>query len=623
MDKKIIILALLVMLTGVVSAGGGGGCAYTLTMSPSPGTVVTMNPTDTFALQGCIAYSGSPCLLGGAIYAEFWNGTWKNVTTTSNLSASEENPQFEEGSNCYYLSTYWTITANDAWNRNYSVRLYSAQGGFTGNMTVNVTPPVADACGTLTANKNLSSDVTTSGTCMTIGANNVVLDCKNHTITYGSSGGSSSTLVYGIRNNGYNGTTIKNCIIASGDFSLDDGGGDVLGGKGIYFTNARNSTITNNSICVQGTVSLTNTNFEFSGGAYNLTMTNNTATIGCGAQVVYNNGYDLELGDTYNSTIKNFTAKTTAGNSYSRGIYLHDVIRNVTITDSNITFLNDGDAIYATGTIHNLTINSSTIRLQPASKGIYLSGGNDVFVSRINLTSGDNCVTIASTTRALFGNSSFVCTSSDISASNYVNNTYFRNVTLNKSQISTATSSNITIQWYGRVNVTNSAGAGLTATVNDTQNTTLANGTFYGYQALTSWFLVNDTTFDSVANVTFNKHTIVTNLTGYTTNVTFFNWTGRDYTANITLYSTSTDSCTYAGSGNWIIQTADLCSITTSQYLGTNTLTFNGTTGYTNLGSLTIALINITAKTFFFNISGTATIDGRNGATWLNGTMNG
>jgi len=71
------------------------------------------------------------------------------------------------------------------------------------------------ACKVLTESITLNRDVSSSGTCFSINADNIVLDCAGHTITGDDTG-------YGIYSNKANHTTIKNCNVEN--FS-----------KGIYF----------------------------------------------------------------------------------------------------------------------------------------------------------------------------------------------------------------------------------------------------------------------------------------------------------------------------------------------------------------------------------------------------
>jgi len=92
-------------------------------------------------------------------------------------------------------------------------------------------------CGTLTSSLTLTNDVTSTGTCFTIGANDVVLDCAGYGINYDTSGVSDQ---FGVSNEGYNNITVKNCDInktSSGQSSY-----------GVYFINSNSHTIFNNTI---------------------------------------------------------------------------------------------------------------------------------------------------------------------------------------------------------------------------------------------------------------------------------------------------------------------------------------------------------------------------------------
>lgn len=62
----------------------------------------------------------------------------------------------------------------------------------------------------------LSSNITSSGTCMTITASNIILDCKKHKITFGTGGGSYT---YGLYLTSANNVTIQNCTVLHGSAS--------------------------------------------------------------------------------------------------------------------------------------------------------------------------------------------------------------------------------------------------------------------------------------------------------------------------------------------------------------------------------------------------------------------
>ena len=91
-------------------------------------------------------------------------------------------------------------------------------------------------CGdTVTESCVMNESDTAAGTCFTIGANNIVLDCNGYEINY-----SISTLGYAVNNSdGYDNTTIKNCKI---------NGFNYYWGTGIYFVNSVNSSFINNVI---------------------------------------------------------------------------------------------------------------------------------------------------------------------------------------------------------------------------------------------------------------------------------------------------------------------------------------------------------------------------------------
>jgi len=72
----------------------------------------------------------------------------------------------------------------------------------------------------------LNSNVSVNGTCFTVTANNVTLDCNNSWITY-SIGGLANT--YGVVTTQFN-TTIKNCNILDGNWTSPNGNR-----YGVYF----------------------------------------------------------------------------------------------------------------------------------------------------------------------------------------------------------------------------------------------------------------------------------------------------------------------------------------------------------------------------------------------------
>ncbi len=107
--------------------------------------------------------------------------------------------------------------------------------------------PDQSACGTLNidgATYTLNQSVGSIGTCFTIGASNIVLDCQGNDIIYAVDG----ILGYGVENLGYSNVTIKNCNVLEGNASTSYK-------HAIYFNHAANGIILNNTLTIIGGLS--------------------------------------------------------------------------------------------------------------------------------------------------------------------------------------------------------------------------------------------------------------------------------------------------------------------------------------------------------------------------------
>ncbi|MDO8339407.1 MAG: hypothetical protein Q7T16_02005, partial [Candidatus Burarchaeum sp.] len=92
-------------------------------------------------------------------------------------------------------------------------------------------------CGTLTGSTTMANDLATTGTCFTIGANDIYLDCAGYTI---QGPGANDTFTVGILNDGYDGVLIQNCKILNFETGIHWTGG---ANNGRFY----NDTIFNNS----------------------------------------------------------------------------------------------------------------------------------------------------------------------------------------------------------------------------------------------------------------------------------------------------------------------------------------------------------------------------------------
>jgi len=257
------------------------------------------------------------------------------------------------------------------------------------NITVNISAPASLQCGDPLDIQDhiytLSDDVSSGGTCFTIGADNVTLDCNGHSIT-----GSGSD--DGVNAAGHSNVTVKNCVITGFTY-------------GIEFNGASYGTIENNTVSdydglilfsssdiniINNNVSSNHNGIYLSSSNHN-NITNNTANSNeyagiylgsCSNNAIYNNtvdsnnrGIEVDSGQN-NSVTNNDAGSNTVGIQSSDS---HGTIANNTIGLSGYY------GIYLTGG-SNITIANNTVGSSGAY-GIYSgTSGNTIFNNLFNNT---------------------------------------------------------------------------------------------------------------------------------------------------------------------------------------------------------------------------------------------
>ncbi len=103
------------------------------------------------------------------------------------------------------------------------------------------------ACGGIASSITLASNVVSTGTCYTINASHITLNCAGYTINYSSDG---STLGYGVNASGFSNVTIKNCIIKEGHINTNNKHALLVGG--IAPNLSSRMTLFNNTITITG-----------------------------------------------------------------------------------------------------------------------------------------------------------------------------------------------------------------------------------------------------------------------------------------------------------------------------------------------------------------------------------
>jgi len=306
------------------------------------------------------------------------NSKISGVNVTSNvtlygLRRNYTNPGiFVDGTDCINCINYTSLNAGTVV---FKVPSWGIGTNNWTNYSIQETTRVigATACGDLNSagtTYNLTSDVSSPGTCFNVSVANVVLDCAGYTITYGNisvgvgvqttSGGTNLTIKncnitkgnrtigtvtthnknYGIDINGAHNATIFNNSIST--FGSNDN-------YGVYIRGAEDSNLSNNIITTNGygssergvSVSLSNnTKIE-----YNIIRTNNTLSSG---QL----NYGVFVNQSSNNNIYENLIHADGRSQQNHGI-------NISISSSNTI---SNNRIWTNGSAQNfgLTINSKS-----------------------------------------------------------------------------------------------------------------------------------------------------------------------------------------------------------------------------------------------------------------------
>jgi len=258
---------------------------------------------------------------------------------------------------------------------------------------------------------NLSSNVSSSGTCFNITASSVTLDCKGYTINY-----SQSQTGYGVAAGPYNNVNVKNCIIVQGDRTQTSS-------YGIYYEDTFKSHIANNTITTSG------------GSSYGIFMTYWTKSFNTISNSTITTSGDTAYGINTPSDEAGFANVTntiiTTNGTGSRGISASDdwIISNVNITTTGP----NGIGIEFNG--NNIKIFNVTIKTNASTAyGLYTSGGinNNITSSSINASNANDIYLQVDGYNWIFLDTNY--TDESVSADSSLERRWYLNVYVNDSQ---------------------------------------------------------------------------------------------------------------------------------------------------------------------------------------------
>lgn len=227
----------------------------------------------------------------------------------------------------------------------------------------------------------LSNDVSSSGTCFNVTAQNVTIDCDDHFITY-STGGATNT--YGVVTNQFN-TTVRNCNILDGNW-LPSAYNYTR--HAIYLNSASNGTFSNNFINIS-----TGSGIYFvSSSNYNTLNLNNIKSkegvgISCSSSNstflinnILNGSRGINMVDCSKSNLTNNTVFST---TVYPAIYINNAVNNILFRNRAISVsgigLNLNFASYNNLTQNNITIlggSQSAFQLESSSNNNILMENN-------------------------------------------------------------------------------------------------------------------------------------------------------------------------------------------------------------------------------------------------------
>jgi hypothetical protein len=266
------------------------------------------------------------------------------------------------------------------------------------------------SCGNLDSENTvyaLTQNVSSSGTCFTIAANNVTLDCQGHMINY-----SQSEIGYGVYSFGNDKIVIKNCNIIQGSVQNDSytiyvnrSLSSVIynnnltnsgrHGIGVYLITVLDSNITNNNLSTHGlsayaVIAVNSSGNRISNNIISVPDSSSRDGIFLGSNSSYNivannlvstggetgGGVDIYLG-THNTVLNNTIIIT---NYMSNGIEVTGNYSN--LMNNIISMFGDfeADGIYVLGSFHNITGNIISVN-GTGSEGIYLYQGEGSNIS--------------------------------------------------------------------------------------------------------------------------------------------------------------------------------------------------------------------------------------------------
>jgi parallel beta-helix repeat protein len=346
-----------------------------------------------------VNYTNSSNVTGATVNAYDVNNslTFTDTTEVNGFTSRQNVTEYYENSTQKYYLTNYSVNATKGGTDSETEQVNLTTNFIDENKIVlTLRSPAECGCSNGTYNYScgetvyesctMNCDLNGSGTCLTIGANDVVIDGNGSIINY-----SATESGNGIKNlGGYDNVTVKNCVIKQTSSSPGSS-------HGIYYLTVDNGTIFNNTIFTYGgsshaiylqgnnnniTTNIVNTTGLYAYGFYLYSSNSNTLYDN---NITTYDGFGLRLDSGSDSnTITYINIKTGYFDAYP--IYFWDSTDN-NVYDSifNNTSADSYDIkVHGTGTnnLTNCTFNKSTVYFESGATGkIYIKWYMDVYVN--------------------------------------------------------------------------------------------------------------------------------------------------------------------------------------------------------------------------------------------------
>lgn len=267
----------------------------------------------------------------------------------------------------------------------------------------------AAACpvGAITFNTTLPEDLTSLGTCIIFGANNITLDCAGHSLTHQ---GVETAAHYGVVITKYNGTRVVNCRIlnytgiyvnTAQNVTIFNTTVSSLKLVGIVAAYAKNLTINSTNVSSYSGTAISFSTFTTNSTIYNVNATSNTSyailfTIKSENNTLTNvSAYSQRSYAFYPQYSNNIMViNSTFVSDYSTALYLA-YTNFTTIKDSSAVVNSNGASKYA---MYLLAADNTTIRNSTA----YSNSSYAIAIDRSNYTTIANSTAVSNVSYGIY-----------------------------------------------------------------------------------------------------------------------------------------------------------------------------------------------------------------------------